>query len=104
MSIFFQREFKFDEGPVSRIVGLTVNRGYDLDGITEIGSVDGIATLNFMFIPVPNSAVLGQDFRRPLTETSQQIVFVAGQRTASINVEIIEDSDAEMDEYFQVWV
>lgn len=93
-------EFRFEEGRDTRLVELTVSRGLDTDGVTEIGSAAGIATVNYKLYE--NSAHIGQDFRGSNGASAGQVVFAEGSRTAIMTVEIIDDIDPEMEEFFHV--
>lgn len=81
-------------------MSLTVLRGLESDGVTQIGSVDDIATVNYILLS--NTAQEGQDYKGPNDANSGQLVFAVGARSATINVEVIDDSEPEVEEMFQV--
>ncbi|KAL3865782.1 hypothetical protein ACJMK2_043137, partial [Sinanodonta woodiana] len=97
---FQQAEYRFDEGPGTKTVSINVYRGLALDGSTRIGGIDSPASVNFFFLS--NTAVSGQDFQSQNGQDNGRVTFGSGQTVASINVNIIDDSEPEMAESFQV--
>lgn len=94
--IEFQREDRFDEGPGRKPVSIQVLRGIDEDGQSRIGSVNSIASVDYFL--VSDTATSGLDFRG----SNGQVVFSAGETTGSIQVEILDDDDPEMEETFGI--
>ena len=95
-----QTEYRFDENPTTRFISLTVLRGIEADGITQIGDVNSIATVSYVLIA--NSAQAGVDYRGQNGQSSGQLVFPVGVTSASIYVEVFDDSEPEVEESFQV--
>ena len=83
-----------------------VNRGLEQDGMTMIGSIDEPAWVDYRLLVDgvgANGAVLGQDFRGQGGLSSGKLAFAAGQTTASLNIEIIDDIEPELEETFKVY-
>lgn len=75
-------------------------RGIAADGVTQIGAVDSIATVNFLLLN--DTAQMESDFYGPNHQSSGQLVFGIGATSATINVEVIDDSEPEVEESFLV--
>ncbi|KAK3601211.1 hypothetical protein CHS0354_004411, partial [Potamilus streckersoni] len=97
---FQQAEYRFDEGPGTKTVSINVYRGLAMDGSTRIGGIDSPASVNFFFLS--NTAVRGQDFQSQYGQDNGRVAFASGQTVASISFDIIDDSEPEMAESFQV--
>jgi len=96
----FKPEYRFDEDPITRIMNITVLRGLASDGTTPVGSVNSITTIGYLLLP--GTAQIGQDFRGPGGLSSGQLTFGTGQRSISLNVQVMDDAEPEMEELFQV--
>lgn len=71
-------------------------RGIDEDGQSRIGSVNNIASVDYFL--VSDTATSALDFRG----SNGQVVFFAGETTGNIQLEILDDSDPEMEETFGI--
>lgn len=77
-------------------MSIQVLRGIDEDGQSRIGSVNSIASVDYFL--VSDTATSGLDFRG----SNGQVVFSAGQTSGFIRIEILDDSDPEMEETFGI--
>ena len=84
--------------PVLTIGDATVDEGRGPAEFTVTASAESSGTMTVDYATADDSAIAGDDY----TSTSGTLTFSAGQRTATIEVTVIDDSDEEQDETFKV--
>ena len=84
--------------PSLRIGDATVDEGGGPAVFTVTASAESSGTMTVDYTTADDSATAGDDY----TSTSGTLTFLAGQRTATIEVTVIDDSDEEQDETFKV--
>ena len=84
--------------PLLRIGDATVDEGGGPAVFTVTASAESSGTMTVDYTTAADSATAGGDY----TSTSGTLTFSAGQRTATIEVTVIDDSDEEQDETFKV--
>ena len=84
--------------PVLTIGDATVDEGGGPAVFTVTANVESSGTMTVDYATADDSATAGDDY----TSTSGTLTFSAGQRTATIEVPVIDDSDEEQDETFKV--
>ena len=84
--------------PSLRIGDATVDEGGGPAVFTVTASAESSGTMTVDYTTAADSATAGDDY----TSTSGTLTFSAGQRTATIEVTVLDDSDEEQDETFKV--
>ena len=84
--------------PVLTIGDATVDEGGGPAVFTVTASAESSGTMTVDYTTADDSATAGDDY----TITSGTLTFSAGQRTATIEVTVLDDSDEEQDETFKV--
>ena len=84
--------------PSLRIGDATVDEGGGPAVFTVTASAESSGTMTVDYETADDSATAGDDY----TSTSGTLTFSAGQRTATIEVTVLDDSDEEPDETFKV--
>ena len=95
-----QSEYRFDEDPARRIYTVNVTRGLEQDGFTKIGSVAKPAFVDYQLMD--DTAINGDDFRGQNGLSRGTLSFAANEREALLNIEIVDDTDPELEESFKV--
>ena len=84
--------------PSLRIGDATVDEGDGTAVFTVTANAESSGTMTVEYATADDSATAGDDY----TSTSGTLTLTAGQRTATIEVTVIDDSDEEQDETFEV--
>ena len=84
--------------PSLRIGDATVHEGGGTAVFTVTANAESSGTMTVEYATADDSATAGDDY----TSTSGTVTFSAGDRTATIEVTVIDDSDEEQDETFKV--
>ena len=84
--------------PSLRIGDATVDEGGGPAVFTVTANAESSGTMTVDYVTAADSATAGDDY----TSTSGTLTFLAGQRTATIEVTVLDDSDEEQDETFKV--
>ena len=84
--------------PSLRIGDATVDEGGGPAVFTVTANAESSGTMTVDYATADDSATAGDDY----TSTSGTLTFLAGQRTATIEVTVLDDSDEEQDETFKV--
>ena len=84
--------------PVLTIGDATVHEGGGTAVFTVTANAESSGTMTVEYATADDSATAGDDY----TSTSGTLTFSAGDRTATIEVTVIDDSDEEQDETFKV--
>ena len=79
---------------------IPINRGLDEDGVTRIGAIDQIASVDYQLMQ--DTAINGQDFRGQGGLTRGTLTFAVGQTVAYLSIEIIDETNPEVEESFKV--
>ena len=92
-----------DEGSASNnVVNIQVNRGLDVDGMTRIGDIGRISSVDYQLFG--GTAILGQDFKEQNGLTRSTLTFGVNETTAYIAIVIINDQESEQEESFKVCI
>ena len=84
--------------PSLRIGDATVHEGGGTAVFTVTANAESAGAMTVEYATADDSATAGDDY----TSTSGTLTFSAGDRTATIEVTVIDDSDEEQDETFKV--
>ncbi|XP_055956200.1 adhesion G-protein coupled receptor V1 [Patella vulgata] len=95
---FEQANYRYDEGPGSKVTSVNIFRGLDKDGVTPLGPIDTEVSADIIL--VTGTAIFGRDF----SGTSSKLTFAPGTIKTNFTFEILDDLDPEVEETFKIQI
>ena len=89
-------EYQTHEGATASLLKITVYRGLSKDGLTVIGQINKVATVNYYCIP--RTATWGDDYLC----SNGSVAFTPGSTWTTFTVQIFSDSVPEIAESFEI--